>query len=64
MDKLKTILQKLGIELTADQTKQLEEVISKEFVSAADAAADNTKQHTVRVVVGVLLAEVVLDGII
>lgn len=51
MDKLKAILQKLGIELTADQTKQLEEVISKEFVSAADAA-DNTKQHTVRVVAG------------
>ena len=43
MDKLKAILQKLGIELTADQTKQLEEVISKEFVSAADAAADKTK---------------------
>lgn len=52
MDKLKAILQKLGIELTADQTKQLEEVISKEFVSAADAAADNTKQNAVSGVTG------------
>ena len=43
MDKLKALLQKLGIELTADQAKQIEEVISKEFVSAADAAADKTK---------------------
>lgn len=43
MEKLKALLQKLGIELTADQAKQVEEVISKEFVSAADAAADKTK---------------------
>lgn len=43
MDKLKALLQKLGIELTADQAKQVEEVIGKEFVSAADAAADKTK---------------------
>ena len=43
MDKLKALLQKLGIELTADQAKQVEEVISKEFVSATDAAADKTK---------------------
>lgn len=32
MDKLKVLLQKLGIELTADQTKQITEVIEKEFV--------------------------------
>lgn len=43
MDKLKALLQKLGIELTADQTKQIKEVISKEFIPAADAAADKTK---------------------
>ena len=43
MDKLKVLLQKLGIELTADQTKQIGEVIEKEFVPAADAAADKTK---------------------
>ena len=43
MDKLKALLQKLGIELTADQTKQIEEVMSKEFISAADAAADKTR---------------------
>ena len=43
MDKLKALLQKLGIELTADQTKQIKEVISKEFISAADAAADKTR---------------------
>lgn len=43
MDKLKALLQKLGIELTADQTKQIEEVMSKEFIPAADAAADKTK---------------------
>lgn len=43
MDKLKALLQKLGIELTADQTKQIEEVMSKEFISAEDAAADKTK---------------------
>lgn len=36
MDKLKVLLQKLGIELTADQTKQITEVIEKEFVPAAD----------------------------
>lgn len=43
MDKVKALLQKLGIELTADQTKQLEEVIGKEFVTAEAAAADKTK---------------------
>lgn len=43
MDKLKTLLQKLGIELTADQTKQIKEVIGKEFIPAADAAADKAK---------------------
>lgn len=43
MDKLKALLQKLGIELTADQSKQISEVVEKEFVSAADVAADKTK---------------------
>lgn len=43
MDKLKALLQKLGIELTADQTKQIDEVISKEFISAESAAADKTR---------------------
>jgi phenylalanyl-tRNA synthetase alpha subunit len=43
MDKLKVLLQKLGIELTADQTKQIGEVMSKEFVPADTAAADKTK---------------------
>ena len=40
MDKLKALLQKLGIELTADQTKQIGEVIEKEFVPAAEVAAN------------------------
>lgn len=43
MDKLKALLQKLGIELTADQSKQIDEVMSKEFVPAADVAADKTR---------------------
>lgn len=38
MDKILELLKKLGIELTADQTKQLKEVIGKEFVAAEDAA--------------------------
>ena len=43
MDKLKALLQKLGIELTADQSKQIDEVMSKEFVPADTAAADKIK---------------------
>ncbi len=43
MDKLKALLQKLGIELTADQAKQIDEVMSKEFISAEAAAADKTR---------------------
>ena len=43
MDKLKALLQKLGIELTADQTRQISEVVEKEFVPAAETAADKTK---------------------
>lgn len=43
MEKLLSLLKKLGIELTADQTKQLEEVVGKEFVTAEAAAADKTK---------------------
>lgn len=43
MDKLNALLQKLGIELTADQAKQIDEVMSKEFISAEAAAADKTR---------------------
>lgn len=43
MDKLLKLIQKLGIELTADQTKQIKEVVGKEFVPAEAAAADKTK---------------------
>ena len=43
MDKLKALLQKLGIELTADQTRQIGEVVEKEFVPATDVAADKTR---------------------
>lgn len=43
MEKLLTLLKKLGIELTADQTNQVKEVIGKEFVTAEAAAADKTK---------------------
>ena len=43
MDKLKALLQKLGIELTADQSKQIDEVMSKEFVPADTVAADKTR---------------------
>ena len=38
MEKIITLLKKLGVELTADQQKQLEEVGGKEFVAAAEAA--------------------------
>ena len=47
MDKLKALLQKLGIELTADQTKQIDEVMSKEFISAEAAAADKTHHRRI-----------------
>ena len=43
MEKLLKLIQKLGIELTADQTKQIKEVVGKEFVPAETAAADKTK---------------------
>ena len=43
MEKIIALLKKLGIELTADQTKQLEEVGAKELVSAADAAKTATE---------------------
>lgn len=43
MDKILELLKKLGIELTADQSKQLKEVAEKEFVPAADAAKTATK---------------------
>lgn len=43
MEKLFALIKKLGIELTADQTAQIREVAEKEFVSAADHAAQKTK---------------------
>ncbi len=43
MDKIVELLKKLGIELTADQSKQLKEVAEKEFVPAADAAKTAAK---------------------
>lgn len=43
MEKLFSLLKKLGIELTADQTEQVKEVIGKEFVAAEDAAKKNTE---------------------
>ncbi len=49
MDKIKALLEKLGIELTADQYRQLAEVAEKEFVpaqtagDARPAAADKAK---------------------
>ncbi len=43
MDKILELLKKLGIELTADQTAQIKEVVGKEFVSAADAAKTAAK---------------------
>ncbi len=43
MDKILELLKKLGIELTADQTSQLKEVMGKEFVAAADAAKTAAK---------------------
>ncbi len=43
MDKLIKLMQKLGIELTTDQQKQIKETVEKEFVPAEAAAADKTK---------------------
>ena len=49
MDKIKALLEKLGVELTADQYRQLAEVVEKEFVpaqtagDARPAAADKAK---------------------
>lgn len=43
MDKLLKLIQKLGIELTTDQQKQIKETMEKEFVPAEAAAADKTK---------------------
>lgn len=43
MDKILELLKKLGIELTADQSKQLREVAEKEFVPAEDAAKTAAK---------------------
>ncbi|MDE7362133.1 MAG: phage scaffolding protein, partial [Oscillospiraceae bacterium] len=43
MDKIVELLKRFGIELTADQTKQLKEVAEKEFVSAEDAAKTAAK---------------------
>ena len=43
MDKVLNLLKKLGIELSADQTAQVKEVLGKEFVAAEDAAKKNTE---------------------
>lgn len=43
MDKIKALFEKLGVELTADQYRQLAEVAEKEFVPAQTAAADKAK---------------------
>lgn len=43
MEKILELLKKLGIELTADQSKQLKEVAEKEFIPAADAAKTAAK---------------------
>ena len=48
MDKLLTLLKKLGIELTADQTAQVKEVLGREFVAAEDAAKKNTELEELR----------------
>lgn len=43
MEKIYELMKKLGIELTADQKKQIDEVAAKELVSAKDAAAEKAK---------------------
>ncbi|MCM1277172.1 MAG: phage scaffolding protein [Lachnospiraceae bacterium] len=43
MDKILELLKKLGIELTADQTAQVKEVLGKEFVAADEAAKTAAK---------------------
>ena len=48
MDKIMALLKKLGIELTADQTKQVEEVLDKEFVTATDAAKIATELEDIK----------------
>ncbi len=48
MDKVLNLLKKLGIELTADQTAQVKEVLGKEFVAAEDAAKKNTELEELR----------------
>ncbi len=48
MDKVLNLLKKLGIELTADQTAQVKEVLGREFVAAEDAAKKNTELEELR----------------
>ena len=48
MDKVLTLLKKLGIELTADHTAQVKEVLGREFVAAEDAAKKNTELEELR----------------
>lgn len=43
MEKVLTLLKKLGIELTADQTEQVKAALGREFVAAEDAAKKNTE---------------------
>ncbi len=48
MDKVLNLLKKLGIELTADQTAQVRDVLGKEFVASEDAAKKNTELEELR----------------
>ncbi len=48
MDKILNLLKKLGIELSADQTAQVREVLGREFVAAEDAAKKNTELEELR----------------
>ncbi len=48
MDKVLNLLKKLGIELTADQTAQVRDVLGKEFVASEDAAKKTTELEELR----------------
>lgn len=48
MDKVLNLLKKLGIELTADQTAQVRDVLGREFVAAENAAKKNTELEELR----------------
>ena len=48
MDKVLNLLKKLGIELTADQTAQVRDVLGKEFVASEDEEKKNTELEELR----------------